>query len=582
MLELKQRWAVDTDNFEKLFVFAAAAAAAAATAAAATAAAAAPQQQQSATHHLERAELLATDYAFSLLCRYARERSQVEVAKLQTFLRQQVAKDTVTVKQKKRTVTHDFWPALRVLLLFECSTSRCPGDSTGIRRSLSQLPTVLTEDAIEAIATDLQQLLQLHPRVAQYPSTLTDKAVDALFQGRPVMQVIRVPKSSAQGDSVWGVTVPVYLVRVRDEFAAATADELCLDGVTSTPVLCPSVQFQIVRDLSNEDVSKTMRPRFFFELQQARNSAEYTQHSCQHVTPTYGACPCQSDKYCKSRGIDKETFRFHTFAPKNGLKRAIAKNTAMPNDPATRKCAVCGHVHIRVDSFADLVPARAENENSDVAKPILLVLVDKGRLGDTFPSTFECMDMRARPNIKLLDSAVQELGRLCRYSSGSTTPPYALVAPILGDHLAAAGGSLEQLIANKCNQNDVDEHISRIGGAQPIEASESQSLVAHLRRNFHAYSSTKAKAGDARMGSYDIDRSQSQPSTSFSEAQKPRWHKRRFVLFGEPQIGKTAALVHCIATLRARARQAVVDVLLADDDNNDSDDGCFGAGVYQR
>ncbi|EOD39953.1 hypothetical protein EMIHUDRAFT_223149 [Emiliania huxleyi CCMP1516] len=61
------------------------------------------------------------------------------------------------------------------------------------------------------------------------------------------------------------------------------------------------------------------------------------------------------------------------------------------------------------------------------------------------------------------------------------------------------------------------------------------------------------------------------------EGQKPRWHKRRFLLFGEPQIGKTAALVHCIAALGARARQRDVDILLSDDDNDDSDEGCDGA-----
>jgi len=577
-----KRWAVDEARFEKLVVFAAATAPAAAPAPA-PAAGRRRQQRQSS---FQRAELLAADYAFSLLCRYFSPKAgpkadHDESVLFAAFVRLQTGKE------------FDFWPALRVLLLFECEFHGDAAES--IRLRLGQLPTAgskLTD--IDAIAADLQQFFRLQPqRVALYPNTLTDEAVDALFL-RPVMQVIRVPDKSESADGIaWGVKIPDYLTRVRDQLAMLPDDELLLDGVT--PVSCPRVQFEIVRDLSNEDVSETMRPRFFFELQKAKNMAEgqqavYTQHACQHVTAKSGRCPCQNN----IDGADRETFRFHPFEPSSRLSACISAGKPMPGgtDPGQyRKCALkgCKHVHIRVDSFADLVPARAENENSDVARPILLILVDKGRLGDTFPSTFECMDMRARPNIRLLDSAVQELGRLCRYSSGSATPPYALVAPVLERHLAAADGSLQKLIANKCNENEVDEYISRIGGAQPIEASDSQSLVAHLRRNFQAYSSTKAKAGDQdRTGSYDIDRSQSQPSTSFfrngsedpqraPEGQKPRWHKRRFLLFGEPQIGKTAALVHCIAALGARARQTDVDVLLSDDDSDDSDDGCEGA-----
>ena len=48
--------------------------------------------------------------------------------------------------------------------------------------------------------------------------------------------------------------------------------------------------------------------------------------------------------------------------------------------------------------------------------PCLLVLCEKGRMGDTFPETFACLDLRIRTS----DNAttfVQELGRLCRYPS---------------------------------------------------------------------------------------------------------------------------------------------------------------------
>jgi hypothetical protein len=71
-------------------------------------------------------------------------------------------------------------------------------------------------------------------------------------------------------------------------------------------------------------------------------------------------------------------------------------------------------------------------------RSLLLLLVAKGRLGDTFPSTFHCLDMRARnrseePN-SMMSTLVQELGRLCRYSDVDSNGrpkediPYALVS----------------------------------------------------------------------------------------------------------------------------------------------------------
>lgn len=71
-------------------------------------------------------------------------------------------------------------------------------------------------------------------------------------------------------------------------------------------------------------------------------------------------------------------------------------------------------------------------------RSLLLLLVCKGRLGDTFPSTFHCLDMRARnrsdESKTMMSTIVQELGRLCRYcevdADGRPTEdiPYALVS----------------------------------------------------------------------------------------------------------------------------------------------------------
>lgn len=54
--------------------------------------------------------------------------------------------------------------------------------------------------------------------------------------------------------------------------------------------------------------------------------------------------------------------------------------------------------------------------------PCLLVLCEKGRMGDTFPFSFACLDLRVRSS-KFLSTAIQELGRLCRYPIAHSSPP---------------------------------------------------------------------------------------------------------------------------------------------------------------
>lgn len=48
--------------------------------------------------------------------------------------------------------------------------------------------------------------------------------------------------------------------------------------------------------------------------------------------------------------------------------------------------------------------------------PCILILCEKGRMGDTFPETFCCLDLRIRTSVQL-SVFVQEFGRLCRYQS---------------------------------------------------------------------------------------------------------------------------------------------------------------------
>ena len=52
--------------------------------------------------------------------------------------------------------------------------------------------------------------------------------------------------------------------------------------------------------------------------------------------------------------------------------------------------------------------------------PCLLVLCEKGRMRDTFPQTFCCLDLRIRTSDNHT-TFVQEMGRLCRYPACSTS-----------------------------------------------------------------------------------------------------------------------------------------------------------------
>lgn len=49
--------------------------------------------------------------------------------------------------------------------------------------------------------------------------------------------------------------------------------------------------------------------------------------------------------------------------------------------------------------------------------PMILILCDKGRTGDTFPHSLGCFDLRIRTAEDSLATFEQELGRLCRYQA---------------------------------------------------------------------------------------------------------------------------------------------------------------------
>ena len=96
-----------------------------------------------------------------------------------------------------------------------------------------------------------------------------------------------------------------------------------------------------------------------------------------------------------------------------------------------KRCINCQHVHKSIIQYEDL-------ENL----ACVLILVEKGRMGDTFPHSFDCLDLRLSYDSNrefnegspvFLSTVIQELGRMCRYAKASIREsrnqytPYVLV-----------------------------------------------------------------------------------------------------------------------------------------------------------
>ncbi len=67
----------------------------------------------------------------------------------------------------------------------------------------------------------------------------------------------------------------------------------------------------------------------------------------------------------------------------------------------------------RITTQGKVEPKKLEHKHLE-GLPCILILVEKGRMGDTFPQSFNCLDLRIRTS-ENTSTFVQEIGRLCRY-----------------------------------------------------------------------------------------------------------------------------------------------------------------------
>ena len=208
--------------------------------------------------------------------------------------------------------------------------------------------------------------------------------------------------------------------------------------------------------------------------------------------------------------------------------------------PLQKKCVNCRHVHKSITQYEDL-------ENL----ACLLILVGKGRMGDTFPRSFDCLDLRLSYNSRplYLSTIIQELGRICRYAkvsvdgSRAQNLPYVLIGPELYGALKESvkmSPSIMSLISRKRKACKVDRYMTE-----------------QIRANVNTSSPLRWPDYEASKDSYDHE--------------NERKHCNRILLQAEPQIGKTGTYLCLIKLLRVDilGREEVLSA------RNKGDEGTF-------
>ena len=243
------------------------------------------------------------------------------------------------------------------------------------------------------------------------------------------------------------------------------------------------------------------------------------------------------------------------------------------------KCENCHHRHRVINCYEDLNTL-----------PCILILVSKGRLGDTFPDSFFAMDLRLTTEGKKsvqLSTIMQELGRLCRYTDKPSGPtatdeylklPYALIGPGLNSYLMRAletfpnfsgrfsvDGNLDMHMPSKKKTNKdaaskqdqakgdavntssatnlTDNAITELDDQTTITLQNQ--VTSNLPEHFTANQPKLAKSEVQNLSAKSSK--SSKPQTDKDIKVK---HKFRILLEAEPQIGKTGVYLKTISILR--------------------------------
>lgn len=162
--------------------------------------------------------------------------------------------------------------------------------------------------------------------------------------------------------------------------------------------------------------------------------------------------------------------------------------------------------------------------------PCILIVLQKGKLGDTFPSSFYCYDLRNRyiesVSSLSLSSLIQTLGRMCKYSQKGEIP-YSLISKLLYNQIKKTVNTYELDNSNFDSSIDCVYNIN-LQVDDKIESSLSKQI----------YSKYKTFSGVTK------------PKSNSYDHQSNLIHKRRIILQAEPQVGKTLSFLWYIELLR--------------------------------
>ena len=276
-----------------------------------------------------------------------------------------------------------------------------------------------------------------------------------------------------------------------------------------------SGKMKIVRARSMETADQ-----FFYTLRLARKMA--FQEECFEIIRDYGSIQIEKQLMKSSSPF------FQKLQPDDCQGKFDCRCTKLNLHPGRKKCIDCDHVHKSITQYEDL-------ENL----ACVLILVDKGRMGDTFPQSFDCLDLRLSYDSSrefkagskvFLSTVIQELGRMCRYAKVSVgesrvqNTPYVLVGRELFKKLETSVKTSPAISAISCT------------GADRYMTNSKRKEMPTSKNKEKTSSSLRWLSYEAQKDSYDYENEQK--------------HRNRILLQAEPQIGKTGTYLCLIKHLR--------------------------------
>ena len=198
--------------------------------------------------------------------------------------------------------------------------------------------------------------------------------------------------------------------------------------------------------------SKKTANQLFHTLIQARRLA--SQEHCFEIIRDY--CEFNLKRLMKSAS----TF-LQKLQPKKCQFQFECHCSNLKLHPGRSKCGNCQHVHKPITQYEDLQNLAG-----------VLILVDKRLMGDRFPQSFDCLDLRLsydKGSQIFLSTVIHELARMCRYAKLSADGsfvqniPYALVGAHLFERLKMALDISPAINAISCNRVDSFMKNSLVG-----------------------------------------------------------------------------------------------------------------------